>query len=487
MLRDLVRNRKGATALVFALSAVPLILMGGAAVDYGRMMRAEAYMQQVGDAAALAAAASNSKVRSDLERIARNYVEANHDPYLVGDLRVSGVEITENDEVVVRTETELPATFMAIAGFDELGISTSSTAVRGYPGSVEIAMVLDNTWSMSDVDSKGVKKIDALKSSARLLVDELTKVKDADVQFGLVPYADYVNVGTSNRSQPWIDVAADYSVTSPRTCQTLTTRQQCTRTQVGPKKTCTRTVDGVPETYDCTQYQNNCQTVTVPPYESCSGGGTTNYRWYGCVASRKTGMLRITDASPSVPYPGMLATSQNCLNPIVPLTSNAATVRTAISNMIINIGSYKPNTYIPAGLVWGINVLSPSAPFTEGKAYDPSNRKPRKALVLMTDGVNTLRFQASDGRHVSLSSNAATATQQLRQTNEDTASLCSYAKSQNIEVFTIAFAVNDATAKTLLQNCATGSDYYFDASDSTTLTAAFSSIAYSLREIRLAK
>jgi Flp pilus assembly protein TadG len=481
------RNRKGTVAMSFALSILPLSLMGGAAIDYGRMMRVEAYMQQVGDAAALATASSNSKVQSELERIARNYVQANHDGKVVGSLRVTSVEITENDEVIVNTETELPATFMAIAGFDQLTISTSSTAVRGYPGSVELAMVLDNTWSMSDVDSKGVKKIDALKSAARLLVDELTKIKEADVRMGLVPYADYVNVGTGNRSQPWIDVPADYSVTTPKTCETKTTKQQCTSTQVGPKKTCTRTVDGVAETYDCTQYQQTCQTVQVPPYQSCSGGGTTNYRWYGCVASRKTGQLRLSDEAPSTPYPGMLATSQNCLNPIVPLTSNAATVRTAISGMIINIGGYKPNTYIPAGLVWGINVLSPSAPFTEAKEYDDANRKPRKALVLMTDGVNTLQFRASDGRHVAFSSTAAAAQQQLRKTNEDTAALCAYAKTKKIEIFTIALAVNDATAKALLQDCATSAEHYFDASDSTTLTAAFSAIAYSLREIRLAK
>ena len=37
--------------------------------------------------------------------------------------------------------------------------------------------------------------------------------------------------------------------------------------------------------------------------------------------------------------------------------------------------------------MWGWRVLSPTAPFTEGRAYTANDNK--KILVLMTDGENT--------------------------------------------------------------------------------------------------
>ena len=41
---------------------------------------------------------------------------------------------------------------------------------------------------------------------------------------------------------------------------------------------------------------------------------------------------------------------------------------------------------IPAGLLWGWRVLSPTSPFTEGATY--TDEKWVKAIVLLTDGEN---------------------------------------------------------------------------------------------------
>jgi hypothetical protein len=41
------------------------------------------------------------------------------------------------------------------------------------------------------------------------------------------------------------------------------------------------------------------------------------------------------------------------------------------------------------GLAWGWRVLSPSAPFTEGRPYNDPSDPVRKVIVLMTDGENT--------------------------------------------------------------------------------------------------
>jgi hypothetical protein len=335
---------------------------------------------------------------------------------------------------------------------------------------------------MSDSDGAGSTKIAALKSSARTLVEELMRRENGNVKIGVVPYGDYVNVGTANRSQPWISVPADYSTTSARACTTQTTRSQCTR---GTPQTCTRSVDGVSETYDCTPY--TCTTVNVEPYETCSGGGTTWYRWYGCVGSRTEGIFRLNDDRPDKLYPGFLSTSQNCLTPITPLTAQKSTVTNAIQSLVVNVGGYRPQTYIPSGLIWGVNMLSPVMPLTDGAPYHSANRNPRKIMVLMTDGENTLRFDPSNGRHSAPSSSGNSGVQQLRATNDDTGAICTYAKAQNIEIFTVAFAVASNTAREMLEGCASGSDHYFDARDPAALRSAFASIAASINKVRLVK
>lgn len=469
------RDTSGVTAVLFAICAVPVMLIIGAGVDFSRVSAARTAAQSAADAAALAAASSKLDVEAAMRTLADNHATAN-----VRETNAHGSRITDfaynatTREVTLKITGTVPATFLALAGWSTLPYQAEAKAVRGLNGTTELVLVLDNTWSMSG------DKLVALKAAAEDLVVQLRQDPKADVKIGVVPYADYVNVGVNNRNSGWVDVPADYSTTSARTCTTLTTRQTCTR---GAARTCTRVVDGRSETYDCTP--STCTTQTVPPYESCSGGNTTWFRWYGCVGSRRTGNLRLNDTTPSERYPGYLATSQNCLNPIVPLTSNQSTVISAIRGMIVNVGSYRPSTYIPAGLIWGVNVLSPTAPFSEGAAYDPTNRRPRKVMVLMTDGENTLRFQASDGRHTAPSGNATAQAAQLKQTYDDMNDICTYAKSKQIEIFTVAFDITAATAVTAMRNCASSPAHYFDAKDRQGLADAFKAIALSLQNVRI--
>ena len=61
-------------------------------------------------------------------------------------------------------------------------------------------------------------------------------------------------------------------------------------------------------------------------------------------------------------------------------------------------------------------------------------------------------------------------------------------KAAGIELFTIAFMVDDRSRQDMLQGCATDpATHYFDASDSDKLLAAFYGIGQSLRVVRLAR
>lgn len=477
---------RGNVALIFALMALPLAVMAGFGVDLWRQNAAITAVQDAIDAAALAAAATELDEVPALEAIVEDYLVGNMNGVSLAPGYTTEVEIIDDERLRVVVTGKVPAFFSGLIGRDYLPVKATATATRGSDAFVEIALVLDNTWSMSAA-SGATTKIAALKSAATNLVNEVMTREDGKVRVSIVPYADYVNVGTNNRAASWLNVPADYSTTStpaPRVCtQVPVTTTTCTG---GTRGTCTRYRDGVPETYACWTTPQTCTTRPVSPprtQQSCTGGGspvTTWYRWYGCVGSRTTGTLRLNDTMPTTRYPGFVQTSQTCLNPILPLSETKATVLSQINGLVVNIGSYRPETYIPGGMVWGINALSPSEPLASGRAY---SQTVRKIVVLMTDGENTLRYVSSNGTHTAPS--GATSAAQLAQTNADVGSLCTYAKSQNMEVYTVSLGVTSVTAQAMLTACATSAAHAHAANDSAALIAAFRQIARSINAVRL--
>ena len=96
----------------------------------------------------------------------------------------------------------------------------------------------------------------------------------------------------------------------------------------------------------------------------------------------------------------------------------------------------------------------------------------------MTDGRNSAVIDAA-GINFSYPADV-TATDTL------TAKLCDNIKSEGISIFTVGLAVTD-DAKSLLSDCASSPEYYFDAADGAALADAFNDIGQSLRMLRLVK
>ena len=487
----------------------PLFLAVGLSVDYTRHLSAESHLQELADIASLTLAGSREEDDEKLRQMADDFLAAN-----VGISKFDAVEIidlkTEDNQIDIDLKSTIDTYFMGLANIDTLDVRASALAERAVLGSVEVALVLDNTESMN-YDNK----IATLKLAAGNLVTQLTSGNDASVRIGLVPYAEQINVGLANRGAPWISVPNDYSNSVTTTTTKAGYWNQKTKKKTPAnclvwKEAGSSTVlkDGVPVTTtwgrSCTSWEmvNDGEPVWVPE-KTTTKTTTTTYTWRGCVGMRvSASKLVLDDASPSVKYPGLMSKNKafKCLTEIVPLTNDAATVKAAITGMITSRKSpydtYTPNTYIPGGLMWGINVLSKTEPFAEGADYDETgqNLEPRKVIVLMTDGLNTMRTNLTgnvnsdylkSGAFIgdTASANAA----QQTATNTDTTTLCTYAKTQKIEIFTVAFKVDDVAAKTMLETCATDSEHYFDASDPDKLLAAFSGIAQSLSQVRLAR
>jgi Flp pilus assembly protein TadG len=475
------RETKGNIAVLVAIAAVPLMICASLVLDLSLAYSEKSSAQSALDAAVLAAAASSLTDDTQIqERVTKVYA-ANVGTSIAKSSTVTSFSYNTDTRQIDATATGNSKTFFGkFVNFTQIPFTVSSQAQRKGEGTLEVALVLDNTWSMSDTLPDHTVKITTLKTAANSLVNTImSSTASQYVKVAVVPYADYVNVGTGNRNQAWVNVGADYDQVVPQTCSTVT-QQWVASNPV--KYSCSSTTDGITTTGTCTSY--TWTLVNVTPYQSCSGGYTNHYKWYGCVGSR-SGANRLSDQPVALAYPGFLATSQGCLNPIVPLTGTKLTINNAINGLVVNIGGYKPETYIPAGLIWGVNVLSPSAPFTEGAAYDVANKQPRKTIILMTDGSNTLVLNPANGTHVKPSGTAAQQAAALAQTYADQQSICTYAKSQKIEIYTVSFAVSDQTAINALTACATDSAHAFNASDSASLMAAFQTIAGKLNNVRI--
>jgi Flp pilus assembly protein TadG len=180
---------------------------------------------------------------------------------------------------------------------------------------------------------------------------------------------------------------------------------------------------------------------------------------------------------------------------ITPLSSTPSTVISAINAM-----SPSGGTNITEGSAWGFRVLSPTAPFTEGLAYDSATSK---VLIIMTDGENTIypgtnmnsdNYYSAYGfpwneRLVSPPTTSASTLE--AQMNSRLSSVCTNAKNAGITVYTIGVDVADTSDptgnRTLLTNCAsTASNAYFP-NTAADLQSAFVSIATQLAALRLAQ
>lgn len=456
--KKFLADTAGNFATLFAVASMAVVGGVGVAVDYSGMISLRSDLQAQTDAAVLSLATNqnftkfNGRSRAQMQEYAMEIMVQNGYP---ADAPMPKVILGAKGAVRVEAETTYIAGLTRIFGNKEMVVAAGASSFFVSINDLDIALALDVTGSM------GVSgKLESLKSAATLLVDNIEATASNKVNFSVIPFAEYVNVGLANRNETWLDVPADGTRTEDYQYQPTiqTSTQTCTGTETF---TSTITVDGVTITTSGTRNSGCTGTNAFAP----DGPEETRTRtiaetWNGCVGSRPSN-LHLVDGSYSSRVPGVM--NITCPTEILPLTNDYAAVRLAIDNL-----TAAGNTYIPAGLAWGQRVLSPDAPFDEGESNSI------KYLVLMTDGQNTL-----------------TLTQPLHtvgdtvSTNADTTRLCNNIKAAETTIFTIAFQVSDVTTKNMLRTCATDAGTYFEADDNMALQEAFSGIANSVLSARL--
>ena len=219
---DFLRDRGGNYAIAVVVGLVPL--MGGVAlaVDYAELNRERQAMHSALDAAGIATARHIVSGASDeaVLAYAKDFFEANLGPVDPADTNLSVVlPSNEAGGGTLKLSATLNYTPYFFPVFQELmnrqaqtSINSSAATEIRLKNTLEVALVLDNSGSMNYTGSgSGEKRIDLLKTAAKQLVDTLAnqaaliKQVEKPVQFGLVPFAASVNVGSANSGAAWMD------------------------------------------------------------------------------------------------------------------------------------------------------------------------------------------------------------------------------------------------------------------------------------------
>ena len=446
MLRKFLKNKNGNVAMMFALVIGPMILAAGVSVDVLRMNQGKQVIKAATDAATMAAAraaSDNPDISEDeLRRIAINAYET-----IVEDApnitTVSTDFSSQDGSYGLEAVATIKTSFLSIAGHDTLNVGKTSVANLQTTGALELVMVLDTTGSMY-----GQKLID-LKAAAQSLVDELLQGGATNVNISVVPFAEYVNVGIANRGQPWLEVEDDYT-SSATSCVTTYPNQVITNCN-------SQTTICISDAVSTRCETSSCSITQGAPVEVCTD--SVDYEWHGCVGSRSY-PDNINDEDYTTRIPGIMNTE--CTTPITALTND----QTILSNAINDLEAYG-NTYIPGGLAWGWRALSEGAPFDEGRSLSSLRSDDgEKVIVLMTDGMNTL-VPTYPEHEVGSASEA----------NDITEELCDKIKDEEIQIYTIAFQVNDTSTQDMLQRCASDEKNYFEPENADALAQSFQGIA----------
>ena len=452
-------DQKGAVAVIFSLSLLALLTVAGLALDHARSVSTQSALQADLDATLLHVGKKKQSAPDgefNAQEVAKSYLRNLQRTKHADEGRLSlTVSEVAPGRFKAKASLAVPTTFSKLVGVSKFSVSVSSEIASGDQP-IEVALVLDNTFSMSG------SRLDSLKTAAKSLIDTAFAVERAEqnVKVSLVPFAQYVNVGLANRNQSWMSVPADSTTTEPQVCyqNTPVIGQSNCRTETG-----TATNDGVPYTYT---YQT-CDYQYGPPEQVCYTP-TTTLMWSGCAGSRDY-PLETLDDNYDTEVPGVMNAA--CPSEITPLTNDAAALAGKVDAMVAT-----GDTYIPSGLIWGWRTLSKEAPLEEAEGYGAlvQGQPVRKFMVLMSDGKNTLSpvYPAHTGNDPALS-------------DQLSLEICNNIKAKGIEIYTVAFEIPDATAKDVLESCASSPSKFFDAQDGAELNESFRKIAQDFNPLRL--
>lgn len=438
LLSALLKDKNGVVLTAFAIVIPMLVASVGMAVDLSRAYLVKKRLGQSVDAAALAVAGSSGD-ETVLNDKMNAYINKNFQDSRFATILDTDLDVTDT-QIHIEAEARSQNYFMQIFNKDYIDVFVETTVEKELRG-IEAVLVMDNTGSMSSNNNIGT-----LRTAATNFIEIMfDRAPEPDViKVGLVPYSTSVNVGRYGLGQ--YPNGAQYG-------------------------------DGTP-------FVNNPHDISYTTnYNSSSG-------WLGCVIEDEPDdvidhegpwdMYRFCrDEDDDYDY----SCSRRYYRPnyvcptsyVTPLSSDENYLLDRIETMQANghtLGNY--------GMVWGWRLISPEFPFEEGAQW--SDEEWRKAVIMMTDGQNTM--------HPYYSAYGATNEHSIRtyEENEKLAEVCEAMKEQGVIVYTITFtsSINNTT-KDYYRTCATDETKYYDAPNQSDLIEAFQGIAKELSNMYISQ
>jgi Flp pilus assembly protein TadG len=280
-------DAKGNVALTFAVAVIPVLGCIGAAVDFSRANSAKSAMQTALDSTALMLSKNVTTLTNDqIQTLAQNYFNALFTRPEAKNITVTASYTTSGGtSLSVNGSATVPTTFLGVIGYNQITITDSSTTKWGS-SRLRVALVLDNTGSMS---SDG--KIGALKTATTNLLAQLQAAASVpdDVYVSIIPFAKDVKIdptgyGTSWDSWIMWDDGTDSSWDG--------SNGSCSMGNKSPRSTCvaqgTCSISGNNSQNSC-QSAGTCSISTKTSQNSCTSAGT-------CSISGKTTQSSCTGA-----------------------------------------------------------------------------------------------------------------------------------------------------------------------------------------------
>jgi len=413
----------GGAAPFLALSLIPLVGFTGAAIDYARANATKAALQAALDSTGL-------------------MLSKRAETMPAGDLAAAATALfnaqfnrpdAQNVTITQQFSTAQQGSFT----LKLIGTATVPTRFATLVGTSELTVSATSeiVWGIKRLnlalalDNTGSMsssgKMAALKTAAHNLLDTLQAAakQPDDVKVSIIPFATDVNIGVNYKDASWVDWEQWENVNGTCSYSSYKTKTSC---------------------------QSAGRTWTV----------ASRNTWNGCVWDRDQN-FDVQNTAPGAAQATKFRAHQasNCPTALIPLTSDWSALHTKVDAM-----TPAGNTNVAIGMAWAWQTISAVEPMNAPAPAPDLDR----VIVLLTDGQNTeSRFSTSQSS-----------------IDSRTEKVCANAKADNVKVYTVRVINGNAT---LLRNCATKPEWFYDVDEAQQLNAVFSSIAQNLANLRIAK
>ncbi|QKC91238.1 hypothetical protein EB230_24685 [Mesorhizobium sp. NZP2234] len=536
------RSKSGNFALLMGLGLPAILSAVAFAVDVSTIMRAKSNLQNALDAANLA-----SSHLGDLDMTRTDAFDRYFQANVVGHGELANAQATLTvDRGVNFIKTKAVASADVNLNFAFLfgqnrHIVVNASAVESN-NQLEVVLVLDNTGSMAGA------RMTALRAATKSLLDtlEATKSPTRQVRASLVPFVTAVNVNGDGFDPSWIDMDGKSStngINFPVIDGKRPTHMALFK-QLGLKggwndtgwKGCVEARPGTYNISDTPPDPNKPDTLFVPYFapddpapatkpSGSYGNSATGYNnsylddtidknklkqsGINVLGIDLSGLLGgaidaslgadlekiakyVASTNKLVTETGTAITvgpNRSCPTPIVPLTDDFVKLRKAASQMTEWNGS---GTNVSEGLSWGMRVLSPGAPYTDGVPFKTPGVS--KIVMLLTDGENVVYGASNQPTKSDYTSYGYLAGGRFGSDNQTTAarnvdawtkSVCTQLKNEGVQIYTMVLQSDTAANRALYSACASDPSDYYAVNDPAKLPNVFQQIANKFSKLQL--